>query len=155
CMHASINTKSRRTRLRPLRISDEEPNGGTMTLALYRGVISALAPAVLRARSRRGKEDASRLPERRGFASRPRPDGTLIWIHGASVGESLAVLPLIAKLLEKPERSVLVTTGTITSAQLMAERLPSRAFHQFVPVDTCGAVRRFLAHWRPDLALFV
>ncbi len=126
-----------------------------MTLALYRGVIGALAPAVLKARTRRGKEDASRLDERRGIASRLRPEGTLIWIHGASVGESLAVLPLISKLLEKPDRHVLVTTGTVTSAQLMAERLPSGAFHQYVPVDTCAAVRRFLAHWRPDIALFV
>ena len=126
-----------------------------MTLALYRGVIGALAPAVLKARTRRGKEDAARLDERRGIASRLRPEGTLIWIHGASVGESLAVLPLVSKLLDKPDRHVLVTTGTVTSAQLMAERLPPRAFHQYVPVDTCPAVRRFLAHWRPDLALFV
>jgi 3-deoxy-D-manno-octulosonic-acid transferase len=89
------------------------------------------------------------------LASRPRPDGRLIWIHGASVGESLAVLPLVAALLEKPDRHVLVTTGTVTSAQLMAERLPPRALHQYVPVDSVDCVRRFLAHWRPDLALFV
>lgn len=126
-----------------------------MALALYRGVIGALAPAVLRARTRRGKEDAARLGERRGVASRPRPEGTLIWIHGASVGESLAVLPLVSKLLEQPDRHVLVTTGTVTSAQLMGERLPPRAFHQYVPVDTGPFVRRFLSHWRPDLALFV
>jgi 3-deoxy-D-manno-octulosonic-acid transferase len=71
------------------------------------------------------------------------------------VGESIAALPLIAAVLEKPERHVLVTTGTVTSAQLMAERLPPRAFHQYAPLDSASSVKRFLDHWRPDLALFV
>src|SRR6266581_3112069 len=149
----------RRTRLRPQHTSDEGLRaGGAVTLALYRGVMSVLspaAPALLRGRAKRGKEDAARLAERTGEASRPRPAGTLIWIHGASVGESLAVLPLVTALLEKPERHVLVTTGTVTSARMMEQRLPPRAFHQYVPLDSRISVRRFLAHWRPDLALFV
>jgi 3-deoxy-D-manno-octulosonic-acid transferase len=129
-----------------------------VALALYRGVMNTLIPAVpafLRLRARRGKEDAARLTERYGLASRTRPAGTLIWIHGASVGESLAALPLVSALLETPGRHVLVTTGTVTSAKLMEERLPPHAFHQYVPVDSRKAVRRFLAHWRPDLALFI
>jgi len=120
--------------------------------------MSALTPAIpalLKLRAKRGKEDAARLTERYGLASRARPAGTLIWIHGASVGESLAALPLVSALLEKPGRHVLVTTGTVTSAKMMEERLPPRAFHQYVPVDSRKAVRRFLAHWRPDLALFI
>src|SRR5205085_257355 len=92
---------------------------------------------------------------RRGTASLPRPDGGLIWIHAASVGESVAVLPLVASLLEKPGRSILVTTGTVTSAELMRQRLPARAFHQYIPVDLRSSVRRFFDHWRPDLGLFV
>jgi 3-deoxy-D-manno-octulosonic-acid transferase len=112
-------------------------------------------PLLLRARARKGKEDTGRLSERLGEASRPRPDGRLIWIHGASVGESLASLGLVAKLLEGPDTHVLVTTGTVTSAQLMAERLPPRAFHQYVPIDSPAAVTRFLDHWRPDLGLFI
>jgi 3-deoxy-D-manno-octulosonic-acid transferase len=134
------------------------PGGGSLALALYRGAWSALAPAarmLLRSRAKRGKEDTSRLAERLGEASLARPDGTLIWIHGASVGESLAALPLVSALLQKPDRHILVTTGTVTSAKLMAERLPPGAFHQFVPVDSPSAVRHFLDHWRPDLALFI
>jgi 3-deoxy-D-manno-octulosonic-acid transferase len=126
-----------------------------VTLALYRGVMRALSPALLRARARRGKEDPARLAERNGEASRARPEGTLIWIHGASVGESLAALPLVSALLQRPERTVLVTTGTRSSARLMQERLPPGALHQYVPIDSGAFVRRFLAHWRPDLALFV
>jgi 3-deoxy-D-manno-octulosonic-acid transferase len=84
-----------------------------------------------------------------------RPAGELIWIHGASVGECLSVLPLIDALLAKAERSVLVTSGTVGSAELMRERLPRRAFHQFVPIDSPSAVKRFLDHWKPDAGLFV
>ena len=67
------------------------------------------------------------------------------------------MLSLIDRLLvERPDLSVLVTTGTVTSARLLATRLPpGRAWHQYVPVDRAAYVRRFLEHWRPDLALWV
>ena len=130
-----------------------------MSLALYRLLTGALTPALgpyLRRRAVRGKEDPSRLGERLGRAAAPRPDGPLVWVHAASVGEALSVLPLIERIAgELATGRVLVTTTTVTSARLMAERLPDAAFHQYVPVDTPGAVRRFLAHWRPDLALWV
>lgn len=129
-----------------------------LALRAYRLATVALAPAaplLLRARARRGKEETSRLSERLGHPSLPRPAGQLVWIHGASVGECLSVLPLIRALLEQPNRSVLVTSGTVTSASLMRERLPPRALHQFVPIDAPAAVRRFLDQWRPDAGLFV
>ena len=127
-------------------------------LLAYRFATLALTPAgplALRSRMKRGKEDATRLGERIGHAGRARPEGALIWIHGASVGECLSVLPLIGELLKVPGRHVLVTSGTVTSAKLMAERLPERAFHQFAPIDTPGSIARFLAHWQPDIGLFV
>src|SRR4051812_33563567 len=120
--------------------------------ALYRGatgLIGPLAPVLLARRRRRGKEDPLRLPERLGQPSRPRPAGGLVWMHGASVGESIALLPLIDGVIaSRPALSVLVTTGTVTSARLLAERLPARSFHQYVPVDRPGYVRSFLDHWR-------
>jgi 3-deoxy-D-manno-octulosonic-acid transferase len=128
------------------------------SLRAYRYATSALepvAPLVLKRRARRGKENLERMSERLGFASRTRPEGTLIWIHAASVGECLSVLPLIDALLTDPGRSVLMTSGTVASANMMAERLPRGAFHQFSPVDTPAAVKRFLDHWRPDIGLFV
>src|SRR5215510_3799018 len=154
---ASISMSSK-TKTRPPR-SWAEPNAAAQgALALYRGawgIASAIAPLMLRARAGRGKEDPTRIRERHGQASRARPEGILVWVHGASVGESIAALPLVGALLEKPDRHVLVTTGTVTSAQPMAERLPDRAFHQYAPLDSGAAVRRFLDHWRPDLALFI
>jgi 3-deoxy-D-manno-octulosonic-acid transferase len=130
----------------------------TFGLIAYRLATIALAPVVpfaLRRRLARGKEDASRLSERLGYANLPRPHGQLVWIHGASMGETMAVLPLIGELLKTPDRMVLVTSGTVTSAQLMAERLPPGAIHQFTPVDTPSATVRFLDHWKPDIGLFV
>jgi 3-deoxy-D-manno-octulosonic-acid transferase len=124
--------------------------------ALAAGLLAPLAPGILAARARRGREDAARIPERLGRAASPRPAGRLAWLHGASVGEGLSLLPLVARLRRsRPDASVLVTTGTRTSALLMAERLPAGAIHQYAPVDTPGAAARFLDHWRPDLGVFV
>lgn len=128
-----------------------------MLLTLYRGLTGLGAPligAYLNRRLKRGKEDARRFPERKGVAGRSRPAGRLVWLHGASVGETLSLLPLVERLVERPGMSVLVTSGTVTSAQLMAERLPPGAFHHYVPVDRLPWVRRFLDHWKPDLALW-
>jgi 3-deoxy-D-manno-octulosonic-acid transferase len=113
-----------------------------------------VAPRVLARRLERGKEHPTRLAERRGEAGEPRPDGPLIWVHGASVGEMLAVVPLIERLRAR-DFAVLVTTGTVTSAALAEHRLPAGALHQFIPLDAPRFVGRFLDHWRPDLALFV
>ena len=120
------------------------------------GALRPLADALLQRRLRAGKEDPDRIGERKGIAGRPRPEGPLVWLHGASVGESLSILPLIDALAARfPAWSFLVTTGTVTSAGLMGERLPPRALHQYAPVDQPTYVARFLDHWRPDAALFV
>ncbi len=128
-------------------------------LSLYRaatGLLEPLAASLLASRARRGKEDPSRLAERLGRAQTLRPDGPLVWLHGASVGESLSILPLLERLrAERPEVTVLVTSGTTTSAALLAKRLPAGAIHQYVPVDAPGAARRFIARWKPSLAVFV
>jgi len=100
-----------------------------------------------------GKEVLDRLPEREGVSSLARPAGKLVWFHAASVGETLSVLPVIAAI--DGQANVLLTTGTVTSAALAAERLPAFARHQFTPLDVPVWVRRFLGHWRPDVAVFV
>lgn len=132
---------------------------GSALLGTYRFVTAVVArplsAAILAWRVRNGKEDPDRCPERRGTASRPRPDGPLVWIHAASVGETVSVLPLIDRILDSAPVSVLLTTGTVTSAQIARARLGTRAIHQYVPHDGSVFVRRFLAHWRPGLAIFV
>ncbi len=127
-------------------------------LSLYRGLTTAASPAIrayLARRASAGKEDPARMSERYGQASATRPDGRLVWIHAASVGESLSMLSLIHRLAaDWPELNLMMTTGTVTSARILATRLPERVIHQFVPLDRGRWVRRFLDHWRPDLVLW-
>ena len=130
-----------------------------LPLALYAaatGLMAPFAPALLRARAAQGKEDPARLGERLGRTVQPRPPGPLAWLHGVSVGETQALLPLIEALrARRPGLNILVTCGTVTAAQVLAKRLPVGVLHQFAPVDSPGAVARFLDHWRPDLGVFV
>ena len=127
-----------------------------LALAAYRAAGRAVgwtAPVWLARRERAGKETPGRRRERFGRASLPRPDGPLCWFHAASVGETLAILPLIARVGEM-NVTPLLTTNTATSAALAAERLPPGAIHQVQPFDIVPGVRRFLDHWRPDVAVF-
>ena len=131
--------------------------------AAWAAVASAAAPAVrllLRRRAARGKELLHRLPEREGIDRTPRPPGRLLWVHGASVGEAVSVLPVLCCLADAaPGLTVLLTTGTVSSAVLLAQRLPElgldRVLHRFVPMDVPAWAARFLDHWRPDAAAFL
>ena len=126
-------------------------------LRMYRllsAAVGPFAPILLAQRAKRGKEHRRRLFERRGETRVARPEGPLVWLHGASVGELASVLPLIDRICARGI-GMIVTTGTVTSGGLAAQRLPRGVIHQFVPLDVPRFVRRFLDHWRPDLALFV
>ena len=128
-------------------------------LAAYRSataILSPLAPSLLRRRVSRGKEDGARMAERLGHPDQPRPAGPLLWLHGASVGESLALLPIVERArATRPDATILVTAGTVTANALLAKRLPPGVLSQFSPIDTPGAARGFLDHWRPGLGLLV
>jgi 3-deoxy-D-manno-octulosonic-acid transferase len=128
-----------------------------MTLRVYRKLsfaIVPLAPALIKRRLKQGKEDPARVGERRGMSRDVRPNGPLVWIHGASVGEVLAAAALIEKLRALNIR-ILLTSGTVTSAAIVAKRFPADIIHQYVPYDSPRYVARFLDHWRPSLALFI
>jgi 3-deoxy-D-manno-octulosonic-acid transferase len=142
----------------PARATPGHAGSVGLRLKAYRALTSLarpLAPLLLRMRRRQGKEDPSRLLERLGRPGAPRPAGRLAWFHAASVGETISILPLIAALAERRRSlSFLLTTGTVTSAKLAAQRLGPRTLHQYAPLDIPGCVRNFLDHWRPDLAVF-
>ena len=130
-----------------------------MFIKIYNALITILYPLVIRSyvnkRKQNGKEDVNRFNERVGRPKMPRPKGKLFWLHGASVGESVSMLPLINKILETyPDAHVMVTTGTVTSADVMQKRLPERAFHQFIPIDNPIFTTRFVKYWHPDVALW-
>lgn len=126
---------------------------------LYRLLTDLASPLIalyLRRRKAKGREDKQRFHERLGFASTSRPKGKLVWLHAASVGEAMSVLALIGAVRrERPDWNILLTTGTVTSANLMASRLPEGVIHHYVPVDRWIYVSRFLNHWKPNLVLWI
>lgn len=130
------------------------PNPGFL-LRFYSAIGRISMPVwkiALRIREGRGKEDAARLGEKFGQTLVSRPEGRLVWLHGVSVGESMALRPLIEELsAAQPDLNFLLTSSTTASAQALEQNgLPPRTIHQFAPVDTRVAVDRFLNHWRPD-----
>ncbi|TYC67688.1 3-deoxy-D-manno-octulosonic acid transferase [Stappia sp. BW2] len=128
-----------------------------LVFTLYRGLARALTPLfnlLFWFRSRSGKEVPTRKGERFGRTATGRPAGSLVWIHAASVGETMSVLPLVEDLTASGQQ-VLLTTVTVTAAELAQSRLPQGALHQFMPFDAPGPVSRFLDHWAPDLAMVV
>lgn len=130
-----------------------------MFIGVYNNLVRILYPIAIRRyinkRKKIGKEDVKRFNERVGRPTMKRPEGRLIWLHGASVGESISMLPLINRLLELyPDVHVMVTTGTTTSAEVMAKRLPERAFHQYLPIDNPVFTTRFVRYWQPSIALW-
>ncbi|WP_027534178.1 3-deoxy-D-manno-octulosonic acid transferase [Bradyrhizobium sp. WSM3983] len=133
------------------------PKSLPMTLRMYQRLATGLvplAPALIKRRLKQGKEDPARVGERRGLSQDVRPHGPLVWIHGASVGEVLAAAALIERLRDVNLR-ILLTSGTVTSAAIVAKRFPPDVIHQYVPYDSPRYVARFLDHWKPSLALFI
>jgi len=133
------------------------PNALPITLRVYRRLSAALtplAPVLIKRRLKNNKEDPARLDERRGISRITRPNGPLVWIHGASVGEVLAAAALIERLRAAGMR-ILLTSGTVTSAEIIAKRFPADIIHQYIPYDSPRFVARFLDHWKPSLALFI
>jgi 3-deoxy-D-manno-octulosonic-acid transferase len=134
---------------------------GNVLEAGWTAAATLLAPVVrlqLRRRVANGREIAERLPERFGIDSTPRPAGPLLWVHAASVGETMSVLPILDVLRRRVK--ILITTGTVTSQALLDQRLPAQGLsgdvlHRFAPLDVPSWVDRFLSHWQPDAACFV
>ena len=130
-----------------------------MIINIYKILMTLLFPlfkaTYIKKRQRIGKEHPIRFNERVGIYKKKRPEGKLYWFHGASVGESVSMLPLIDRLLKEDENlSIMVTTGTITSAEIMEKRLPARAFHQFIPFDVPSYVKNLINHFNPDAVLW-
>lgn len=140
-----------------VRMAIAMPDTLPITLRAYRRLSSSLTPMVpflIKRRLRNGKEDPERVDERRGIAAIERPAGPLVWVHGASVGEVLAAATLIERLRASNMR-ILLTSGTVTSAAIIAKRFPPDIIHQYIPYDSPRYVTRFLDHWHPSLALFI
>lgn len=84
----------------------------------------------------------------------PLPSGQpRLWLHGVSVGEILAAVPLVQELLALlPQAGIIVTTGTESGQQVARKQLaPLGACVCYFPLDIPWAVRRYLNYLRPQV----
>jgi 3-deoxy-D-manno-octulosonic-acid transferase len=126
---------------------------------LYQILITILlifSPFIIFFRIFKKKEDGKRYKEKFCFPSKKRIDGNLIWFHGSSVGELLSILPLVQELEKnKSINQILITTSTLSSAQIFKKFNFKKTIHQFFPIDSIFFSYRFLNYWKPTIAVFV
>lgn len=106
-------------------------------------------------RARRDRRHIGRLPERFGFISPITGQHTRIWLHTVSVGEFLGALPLIHRLLARPNTELIVTSTTLTGSDRIRASLGDRVHHFYMPYDLPGALRRFIYTAEPDLLVIM
>ena len=131
-----------------------------MLLRAYNILMRVSTPvlrAYLKKRAAAGKEDVQRGAERRGQAAMPRPEGSLVWFHAASVGELLSIIPLAEKIEKKRDiKTILFTTNTLSSSKILHQKKNlKKTIHQFLPIDTNTFAKTFLDHWNPNLVFFI
>ncbi|MDC1250696.1 3-deoxy-D-manno-octulosonic acid transferase [Pelagibacteraceae bacterium] len=126
---------------------------------LYQIIIAILlifSPLIISIRIFKKKEDKERYKEKFCFPSKRRINGNLIWFHGSSVGELLSIVPLVQELEKnKSINQILITTSTLSSAQIFKRFNFKKTIHQFFPVDSIFFSYRFLNYWKPTIAIFV
>ncbi|XP_031397121.1 probable 3-deoxy-D-manno-octulosonic acid transferase, mitochondrial isoform X2 [Punica granatum] len=132
---------------------------GMIVYKLYRALSYGLSPLVhlhLRWRKFRGLEHPLRWPERLGRASASRPPGPLLWVHAVSLGEGMAVIPVIKQCMQqRPDFNILMTTTTLSAFEVIKDKLPTGVLYQFAPIDTPMAMDAFIGYWKPDAIILV
>jgi len=119
-------------------------------------ILLILSPLIIFFRILKKKEDRKRYKEKFCFPSKRRINGNLIWFHGSSVGELLSILPLV-QVLEKNKsiNQILITTSTLSSAQIFKKYNLKKTVHQFFPIDSIFFSYKFLNYWKPTIAIFI
>ncbi len=127
--------------------------------SLYRfftNIISPFLPAILNSRVKNGKEYENSRPQRFGEISFQKSKNKLIWIHCASVGETMVGILLARKLLENNnDLEFLFTAQTIAAKEVFEKSNLSNSHFQFAPIDTQNIAQKFVETLKPDLAIFV
>ena len=128
-------------------------------LSIYRiiiNLITLISPLIIIIRLLKKKEDPRRFKEKFCFFSKKKKRGKLIWLHGASVGEILSVIPLIEKFEKNKKISqILLTSNTLSSSKVISNFKFKKTIHQFLPIDTNYHTQKFLEYWKPSVATFI
>ena len=128
-------------------------------LVIYRFLINLtfiLSPIIIVFRLIKKKEDLKRFKEKLCFFSQKRGSGSLIWFHGASVGEIRSIIPIIEKLEKnKKIKKILITSNTLSSSKIVQKLKLNKVVHQFFPIDTNFLSKIFLNYWKPSAVFFI
>ncbi len=123
---------------------------------IFISIILLLSPVIIVIRILKNKEDIKRFKEKFCIFSKKKIPGKLIWLHGASVGELLSLIPIIYKLEKNPSiRQILVTTNTLSSSKVFKKYKFKKTIHQFFPIDQFILTNNFLNYWKPHISIFV
>ena len=118
--------------------------------------IILISPLIILIRIFLGKEDQNRFKEKYGFFPKKNKPNETIWIHGASVGEILSIIPIVRKFEEdKRIKRILITSSTTSSSNILSKFKFKKTVHQFYPFDLNFLTKHFINHWKPKLAIFV
>jgi len=119
-------------------------------------ILLILSPIIIGLRILKVKEDKKRFKEKFCFSSKKKIKGNLIWFHGSSVGELLSVLPLVYELEKNQSiKQILITTSTLSSAEIFKKFKFRKTIHQFFPIDSIFYSYKFLNYWKPTIAIFI
>jgi len=116
------------------------------------------APIYLYFRKLRKKEDTIRYKEKLSQINTLRDNGFLIWLHVASVGEAMSILPLIETFIEEKKiNKILLTSLTLSSGKILEKKYNQdpKVIHQYLPLDVPILTNKFLEHWKPNLSIFI
>ena len=119
-------------------------------------ILLILSPVIIFFRILKKKEDPKRFKEKFCLPSKKRVAGSLIWFHGSSVGELLSVIPLIYELEKnKSINQILITSSTLSSAQIFKKFKFKKTIHQFFPIDCIIYSYKYINYWKPTIAIFI
>ena len=114
----------------------------------FLSLVIFISPLIILIRIILGKEDQNRFKEKYGFLAKNNNSNEIVWIHGASVGEILSIIPIIKKFeKDKKIKRILITSSTISSSQILSKFRFKKTIHQFYPLDHIYITSKFLRYW--------
>jgi len=126
---------------------------------LYRiilNIILILSPFIFIIRLLKKKETLKSYSQKILISDKYRPKGKLIWFHGASVGEIKSIIPILEKLEKNSNyNQILITSNTLSSANIVKNLKLKKIIHQFFPIDSNFILKKFIDFWKPSKVIFI
>ena len=118
-------------------------------------LVIIISPIIIFFRIIKGKEDIKRVKEKFCIYSQKKTNKK-IWIHAASVGELMSIVPVIRRLEKnKKIKNIILTTSTTSSAKIFKKLRLKKTSHVYFPLDNNFLVKRFIKYWQPELSIFI